>query len=176
MRRKFWLRFTTGETQDGGGSDPGTETDTTFTPITSQDELNKVIQERVTRERKKFADYNDLKTKAAELDRLKTQNQTEAEKAAGQITALQQQLQDMQLTTLRAKIQARHGISDDDADLFLTGTDEDTLTRQAQALAGREADRKKKGPVVPSQGNHPTKTANDEGLREVTRGLFGRES
>lgn len=36
---------------------------------------------------------------------------------------------------LRWRIAARHGISDDDAETFLTGTDEDTLTRQAERLA-----------------------------------------
>ena len=36
---------------------------------------------------------------------------------------------------LRWRIAARHGITDEDAETFLTGTDEDTLTRQAERLA-----------------------------------------
>jgi TolA-binding protein len=172
LQRKFWLRFTTGEGQDGGGPDPGEGQE--FTPITSQEDLNKVIQDRVSRERKKFADYKDLKAKADELDRLKSENQTAEDKAAQQLADMQKRIDEMTLTTLRAKVQASHGISDADADLFLTGTDEDTLTRQAKALADRDKDRKKKGPVVPTQGNHPTKTGGDEALREFTRGVFGR--
>jgi hypothetical protein len=173
MGNKFWLRCATGE-QDGGESGSETGGDT-FTPITTQDELNKVIQERVKRERGKYADYQDLKTKAAELDRLKAENQTEAEKSTEQITTLQQQLEQMQLTTMRAKIQAKHGISDDDAELFLTGTDEDTLNRQATALAERTEQIRKKGPIVPSQKNHPT-DASDDPAKQFTRDLFGRTS
>lgn len=38
---------------------------------------------------------------------------------------------------LRLRVAAKHGISDDDADLFLTGTDRDTLEAQAKRLAER---------------------------------------
>lgn len=46
---------------------PGTE----FKPITSQDDLNKIISERIKRERGKFADYEDLKAKASRLSTLR---------------------------------------------------------------------------------------------------------
>ncbi|NLD85874.1 MAG: hypothetical protein GX636_08180, partial [Actinomycetales bacterium] len=41
---------------------------------------------------------------------------------------------------LRYRVAAEHGVTDaEDIELFLTGTDEDTLTRQAKALAARNA-------------------------------------
>lgn len=171
-RIKFWLRYSTGEGQEGGGSEPG-DSQEQFTPITSQEDLNKVIQDRVTRERKKYSDYKDLKAKADELDRLKSENQTAEDRAAQQLADMQKRIDEMTLTTLRARVQASHGISDDDAELFLTGTDEETLIRQAKALADRDKDRKKKGPVVPTQGNHPTGTT-DDAEREFARKLFNR--
>ena len=71
---------------------------------------------------------------------------------------------------LRLRIAAKHGISDDDADLFLTGTDEDTLTRQAQRLADREAARKKAGNVAPREGT--TTNPGSDPMRDFTRALF----
>jgi hypothetical protein len=51
-------------------NESNTQADSTsgFTPPASQDELNKIISERVARERAKFADYTDLKGKAAKFD------------------------------------------------------------------------------------------------------------
>lgn len=69
---------------------------------------------------------------------------------------------------LKARVQARHGIGDDDARLFLTGADEATLTEQAEALAARTRPR---GPVVPTQKNHPTGSVPDA---DPVRGLLGR--
>jgi hypothetical protein len=41
-----------------------------FTPITSQQELDQALKTRLERERAKFKDYNDLKAKAAEFDKV----------------------------------------------------------------------------------------------------------
>jgi hypothetical protein len=69
---------------------------------------------------------------------------------------------------LKAQVQARHGISDEDARLFLTGADEATLTEQAEALTKRA--NANPGPVVPSQKNHPTgATRNTDPVRGLLR-------
>ena len=54
---------------------------------------------------------------------------------------------------LRWRIAARHGISDEDAELFRTGTSEDHLTRQAERLAERAT--LPKGARVPGVGRIP---------------------
>lgn len=59
-------------------------------------------------------------------------------------------------------MQARFGVSDDDADLFLTGEDEDTLTRQAERLGAREDERMKNGNYVPTEGRTPNPPKPDE--------------
>ena len=56
---------------------------------------------------------------------------------------------------------------------FLTGTDEETLTKQALRLSERTADRKKSH-VVPGEGKTPSSNSGDEGMREFARGLFKR--
>jgi len=157
---------------DGGGGDTN---DGGFTPITTQEDLNKVIADRVNRERAKFADYKDVKAKAARLDEIEAANQSEAERVAQRIAALESENARIQSEALRSRIQAKHGISDEDAALFLTAADEDTLTAQAKRLADREADRKKRGGVAPKEGGSAdTAGAGDSDLREFTRSLFGR--
>lgn len=47
----------------------------------TQAELDRMFQDRVARERQKFADYDDLKAKAEKFDKLEADSQTELEKA-----------------------------------------------------------------------------------------------
>ena len=158
-------------TPEGGNTSGETPTADEFTPITSQEDLNRVIGERVKRATAKFADYKDLQTKAAEFDKLQAANQTEAEKAAARLAELEAELNNTRRDSMRLKIASEHGITDaDDIDLFLTGTDEETLTRQAKRLAGREADRKKNGNHVPREGAPPQ--GNDQGEAQFARNLF----
>lgn len=64
----------------GEGGPQGTG-ESNFTPPASQADLDRIIQERVARERNKFADYEDLKAKATEYDQFKESSKTEQQKA-----------------------------------------------------------------------------------------------
>lgn len=158
---------------EGGNNNSGdTPAADEFTPITTQDELNAALKDRLARERAKFSDYNDLKAKAAKLDEIENANRTEAEKATAKITELETQLNTMRVESTRLRIAAEHGITDaDDIRLFLTGSDEDTLTAQAKRLADRDADRKKRGNQSSREGTTPRVTADEE--RTAVRSLFG---
>lgn len=161
-------------TPEGGNPSGETPAADEFKAITSQDDLNKVIDERLKRERAKYADYKDLKTKAAKLDEIEKANQTEAEKVSARIAELEENLQTTRLDALRRKVAGDHKITDqDDIDLFLTGTDEETLTRQAKRLADRDADRKKNGNHVPREGNNPSSDGGGDD-REFVRQLFSQ--
>lgn len=143
-----------------------------FEPITSQDDLNRIISERVQRERGKYADYADLKAKATKFDNIEQANQSEAEKSQKRISDLEAELAGERQGALRLRIAAAHGIADaDDVALFLTGSDEETLTRQAKRLSDR-ADRKSSGNYVPREGRTPAPAPASE-EREFLRGLFG---
>lgn len=137
--------------------DPGKQEQApqTFT----QADVDRIVKERVTRERTKFADYEDLKTKAGEKAT-----------ADDRIAALEQQVKASQQEALKRRVQAAHSISNEDADLFLTGTDEDTLTAQAKRLADRESERKKQGNHVPREGQPPPPA--EDNMRGFTRQLF----
>ena len=133
----------------------------------TQADVDRIVGERLKREREatktKYGDLDELKRKAGE-------GATAEEK----IAALQQQVETTQREALKRRVQAKHGISDEDADLFLTGSDEESLTAQAQRLAARDAERKTKGNRVPGEGRTPTKPGDDP-MRAFTRNLFGRE-
>lgn len=160
-------------TEDGNNSGD-TSTADEFKAITTQDDLNKVINERLTRERAKFADYKDLKAKATKLDEIEQANQSEADKTAKRIADLETELSNQRRDSSRLKIAAAHGITDaDDIDLFLTGNDEETLTKQAKRLADRTAEKKKQGNHVPNEGATQNAAKGDE-MREFTRDLFKR--
>lgn len=51
-----------------------------FTPITSQEDLDRKLGERLARERSKYADYDDLKAKAAKFDEADAASKTELQK------------------------------------------------------------------------------------------------
>lgn len=142
-----------------------------FTPPASQDDLNKIIEERLKRERAKFADYDELKTKAATFDQLQDAKKTDEQKLLDRISGLESKLSETEATAAKARIQAKYKISDEDAELFLTHTDPEKLEAQAKALAEREGDRRKKGPVLPGQRNLGPDLKPDP-LREIAQQIF----
>ena len=153
-----------GEQQQGG--------DGGYTPPATQDDLNRIIADRVSRERAKFGDYKELKAKAARLDEIEQANKSELEKATERISAAEQARDGAVAESLRLRVAAKHGIGSEDADLFLTGSDEETLKKQAERLIARDGDRKKNNNHVPREGTNPATTgAGDE--REFVRELFG---
>jgi hypothetical protein len=88
------------------------------------------------------------------------------------VAELEAELNSTRAESMRLRIATEHGITDaDDISLFLTGTDEETLTKQAKRLADREADRKKNGNHVPREGN-PTPTGEGAVERQFARNLF----
>jgi hypothetical protein len=136
---------------------PEANTDKAFT----QEDVDRIVRERVAREKAKYSDYEDLKAKAGTAA-------TVEEKMA----ALEKRLTEADTRALRATVQANHGISAEDAALFLTGSDEATLTAQAKALAAKTVDTKKKGIRVPEEGGNPPPSGGDDPMREFTRNLF----
>ena len=151
------------ETQDQseapteGGEDKVEQQEHTFT----QADVDRIVRERVQRERAKFADYDDLKAKAGE-------KVTAEERLAD----LEKRYADAEARALRANIASEHGISAEDRDLFLTGTDEETLTAQAKRLADRESERKKRNNIVPREGATPRPGSSD--VREFANALWGQ--
>lgn len=168
----------------GGGSDGNTQPGTEFTPITSQEEFDARLKDRLARERAKFSDYETLKHKAEKHDEAEEANkseltkaQDEKAKADDETAKAKAERDEAKADALRLRVAIKHNVSDEDADLFLTGTDEATLTKQAERLSQRQDSQRKGGNYVPREGNPTTQTGDNDGgdLRSFTRGLFGSD-
>lgn len=162
-----------GEQQAEGGSTSG------FTPPATQQELNRMISERVSRERAKFADYDDLRGKAAEYAKLQEATKSETEKAAERLAAADAavaKVPQLVAEQLRAALVELHSISDEDAELFLTAADPALLRRQVDRLVAQRAEQagttKKQGNHVPREGTQSSSNV-DSDERAVARSLFG---
>lgn len=162
-------------------TDAGTETVTegadqkqeqaTFT----QADIDRIVKDRLAQQAKtiaaKFSDYDETKAKAETAKTLEDR-----------LGSLEAELNATKASALRTSIAAKFGVSTEkgpkgepsDADLFLTGTDESTLTAQAQRLATRQADSKKQGNVALKEGETKTSGKGDQEMREFARSLFDR--
>jgi hypothetical protein len=137
----------------------------------TQAEVDQLIAQRADRiARSRYPDYDDLKAKAG-------QTVTAEERLAN----LEKELTSTRTEALRSRVAARFGISTEpgkdgdpsDADLFLTGADEEALTAQAQRLAARQAESKKPGNLAPKEGESKTHgTATEQEERKYAKNLF----
>jgi peptidoglycan hydrolase CwlO-like protein len=160
-----------GESTDGGGAGTDAGNGGSFSPITTQDELNRILAAEKRRIRAQYADYDELKSKvaAAEQSAKTTEEQTNE-----RLAKLESDLSKSQAAALRYRIAAKHKISDEDAELFLLGTDEETLEKQAKRLAEAASTQKQKNAVVPKEGATTNGGGEDE-LRNFTKNLFSPE-
>lgn len=112
--------------------------------VFTQSDVDRMITDRLRRERDKYRDYDELKAQAKS-------KQTADER----IAALESEVEAARLETVRRRVQAAHGLSDEDADLFLVGGDEEVLTAQAKRLAGRDLAARRAGGVARLEGEQP---------------------
>ena len=71
----------------------------------------------------------------SQLEQIQQSQMSDLERAQTQARTYEEAATKAQAEALRWRIAAKHGISDDDAETFLTGSDEASLTRQAERLA-----------------------------------------
>ena len=131
----------------GGGAGGGSE----YTPPATQEELDRIIGDRLGRERDKFKDYDALKDKATKWDAAQTNGGgagsgqtddvtqrlsqfedrvTAAEKTA---TETQDELNTTKVQLLRSEVALDKGIGKDDL-ILLTATTKDDLEKQADRI------------------------------------------
>ncbi len=102
---------------------------------------------------------------AQKLAEIEDAQRTDAERSASRIADLEAELGEARRDSLRFKVASKHGISDEDAEMFLTGSDEETLIRQAERLAAWNAEAAAPRAPKPdanqgrSQGNAPKSPA-----------------
>ncbi len=105
-------------------------TEKTFT----QAELDAIVGDRLKRDRQKYADYDDLKAKAAKFDQMEEANKTELQKAIERGDALQSELDSIkaanEIRDIRTKVAEETGVPAS----LLTASTEDECREQAKAI------------------------------------------
>lgn len=98
----------------------------------TQDELDRIVSDRLAREAKKTA---ELTEKAKRLDELEEANKTEAQKNADALAKAQRAAEDARAESLRYKAAATHHVDPDNFDLLGNGTEEEIAAR-AERVGG----------------------------------------
>lgn len=100
----------------------------------TQADLDRIVGERLSREREKFADYDAIKEKASQFDAFQEAQKSELEKATERANQLQAQIDKMtkadKLRQLREKISTETGVPAG----LLSGETEEACKEQANAI------------------------------------------
>lgn len=106
-------------------------TEKTFT----QDEVNGIVSERLKRVEAKYEDYDQLKEKAAKLDKIEEENKTELERATERAAELQGELDTLkkanELKAIKEKVANETGVPVN----LITGNTEDECMEIAKAIS-----------------------------------------
>ena len=129
-----------------------------FKIIETQEELDAVIKSRLSREREKYADYDDLKKQLADFEAKETTYQntindlkTRETELASQVESLNGDLTQTRLQTAKQRIATEYGLPLDLAGR-LQGDDEDGFKADAEQLASYFIP---KQPTPPMKSNEP---------------------
>ena len=133
-----------------------------WTPPASQADLDRIIADRLARERNKFADYADLKEKAAQFDAAEEAAKSEAQKQAEALQAAQAELaaykQREQISAWAREVAEATGVP---ADALRGGSKEDLEEHAEQLKAlGVGQSQPSNQPPVPTIGQEPPRPGN----------------
>lgn len=138
----------------------------------TQDELNAIVEDRLARDRKKYADYEELKGKALQFDELQESQKTELQKATEKAAALESEINALKeantLRDLRDKVATELQIPSS----LLTATTEDDMRKQASEILAfaKGADYQ-----VPDKGELTKKPQTKKSTRELFAEAFMSE-
>lgn len=165
----------TGSGGNGSGSGAGSGTgggERTF----SQTEVDRIIGDRLAREREKYGDYEDLRAKATKLDELEDAKKSDEQKllerieaAEKRVTEAESRAQKSDLQLMRARVGAAKGLSPALA-ARLAGTTEEEITADADDLLASMAS----SAAAAGDGNGSGSGAGGGGGRVLDQGTRGK--
>lgn len=127
----------------------------------SEDDVNRIVRERLARERAKHSDYDDVKRKAGEADTLQSElekSKAETEELRGKVAQAEHE---KQLAGIRSTIASKYGIND--PTVLAVGDDEEQIDAYAQKLMKtfRPYDRLDQARSREASGKTPANPAQD---------------
>ena len=128
------MEVTETQNQVGATESAATETQEEQAQMFTQEEVNKMMETRVYKERQRFADYEELKEKAQKFDEMNGSYNEELLKERQRADELQSQLDALNeqnaIRSTKEKVSSETGVPAN----LLTGNDEDTCRAQAEAI------------------------------------------
>jgi len=164
-----------GAAEEGHPNDQATEKVETppakeFKPIQTQEEFDKILGARIYEERNKYADYEELKTAKAELDKIKEADKTEVEKltdraltAEVEVAAYKKAAQEAQW---RLEVRTEKELPES-VDLLLTGETLQEIQAKAELLAAN-IQKNPRRPIIP--GDTGDNYSKPDGKKERPKG------
>lgn len=160
----------TAETTEQAGNNSGqTATAPKFEAITSQEEFDRRLADRLRREREKYSDYDDLKAAASRLAEIEEANKTEEQKRAERIAELESKVTQYetreQLAAWKAEVAEATGVPA----AALAGSTKEEIEAHAETLKPLIAQpntQQQAAQTVPTIGNQPDRPAASVPLKD----------
>ena len=128
------MEVTETQNQVGATENAAPETQEEQAQMFTQEEVNKMMETRVYKERQRFADYDELKEKAQKFDEMNGSYNEELLKERQRADELQSQLDALNeqnaIRSTKEKVSSETGVPAN----LLTGNDEETCRAQAEAI------------------------------------------
>lgn len=99
----------------------------------TQEDVDRVVADRLAREKSKYADYDELKAKAAKFDEKEAADKSETDKFREEIDALKATTTEQEAKALRAEVAVEKGLSAAQAKR-LAGTTREELEADADEI------------------------------------------
>lgn len=112
----------------------GTATETQGNRTFTQAELDDIVQTRLSKERAKYSDYEELKAKALKFDEAEEAGKSELQKATEKVKALQTKLDSMTKEAEVAKVRSKIANDTGVPASLLSGTTEEECLAQATSI------------------------------------------
>ena len=138
---KPWLRFVEGvdggSATDAGRDDQDTDDGSTDESADESDNVDWKAKFEAMREqmRKQEARAKENKDAADKLKQLESEGRTDDQKVAEELAEAQKAAAEAQLEVRRYRMAAKYGLTDEQADLYLTDPDEERMEEQAKGLS-----------------------------------------
>ena len=127
----------------------------------SQADVDRIVRERVQRERAKYADYDDLKKTAEGAKTLEDR-----------VADMERRTAETEMRALRAEVANAKGLTPTQAKRLVGSTREELEADADELLADIGAQRSKSN-VAPKEGTTP-KNPGSDAMREFANGLWGQ--
>lgn len=138
--------------------------------LLTQADVDKVVESRLERQKKQFADYDDLKEKAGKVDTIAKEFEDKLTAVGTEKSELEKQLGSAKLETEKVKVIHEFKLSDDLAE-FVTGDTADEMRQRAEKLSKGVGSG---GKVVIKKDGKPGN--NDTDSKKIAKSLFGSKS